>query len=143
MIPYMDPKMFGSSRSYQLNKESDVYSVGILLWEISSGRPPFEDKQHDVSLAMKILQGQREEIIPDTPKDYVKIYTGKFYYLNLNYNRIFLVVKNLPLIYIYCFLDCWDNEPVNRPTMDQVVDKLKKITGKDQTGHYESNHQLS
>ena len=44
----MDPKIFNRRRCndnsiqlYRLNEKSDVYSVGILLWEISSGRPPF------------------------------------------------------------------------------------------------------
>ncbi len=65
---------------YRLNKKSDVYSVGILLWEISSGRPPFhiEGEQHDVSLIYEILQGLREKIIPGTPEDYINIYTGKY-----------------------------------------------------------------
>jgi serine/threonine protein kinase len=60
--------------------KSDVYSVGVLLWEISSGLPPFDadDKQyHDVSLALEILQGLRETVVPDTPDEYVKIYTSK------------------------------------------------------------------
>ncbi len=70
----------GPSQSYKLNEKSDVYSVGVLLWKISSGRPPFqiEGEQYDISLAIEILQGLREEIIPGTPKDYVKIYTGKY-----------------------------------------------------------------
>ena len=63
---------------YSLNKKSDVYSIGILLWEISSGHPPFytEGEQYDLDLALEILQGLREEPIPDTPKDYIKVYTG-------------------------------------------------------------------
>ena len=34
---------------------------------------------------MEILQGIRETPIPNTPEDYVKIYTG-MYHLNSNYN---------------------------------------------------------
>ncbi|GBC47189.2 kinase-like domain-containing protein [Rhizophagus irregularis DAOM 181602=DAOM 197198] len=74
---------------------SDVYSIGVLLWEISSGRPPFCNEPYDVGLAMEILHGLREKPIPNTPDDYTKLYT-----------------------------DCWNNEPDNRPTINQVVAKL-------------------
>ena len=77
MVPYVDPKSFQFNQKYSLDKKSDVYSVGVLLWEISSGHPPFCNEPYDVSLAMEILQGLREKPIPDTPKDYIKIYTGK------------------------------------------------------------------
>ena len=49
----------------------------MLLWEVSSGRPPFCDELNDLGLAMAIFQGLREESIPDTPEEYTKIYTGK------------------------------------------------------------------
>jgi serine/threonine protein kinase len=44
--PYIDPKCFSrekknNNQMYSLNEKSDVYSVGVLLWEISSGKPPF------------------------------------------------------------------------------------------------------
>jgi serine/threonine protein kinase len=79
VIPYVDPKFYNDQiQKYSLNKKSDVYSVGILLWEISSGQPPFCNESYDIDLAMKILQGLREKAIPDTPEDYVKIYTGKY-----------------------------------------------------------------
>ncbi|CAB4415035.1 unnamed protein product [Rhizophagus irregularis] len=51
---------------------SDVYSVGVLLWEISSGQSPFSTKEYDLDLAM---QGLREDPIPDTPDKYIKLYT--------------------------------------------------------------------
>ena len=63
IIPYIDPKMFNRRRNgnnpiklYKLNEKSDVYSVGILLWEISSGHPPFyiEGEQNDVGLIYEI-----------------------------------------------------------------------------------------
>ncbi|GES93409.1 kinase-like domain-containing protein [Rhizophagus clarus] len=100
LIPYTDPKSFNRNITplYLLNKKSDVYSIGVLLWEISSGQPPFHGTSYDVSLAISILQGLRETPIPETPKNYIKIYT-----------------------------DCWNIEPDNRPTINQVIDELKAI----------------
>ncbi|RGB25999.1 kinase-like domain-containing protein [Rhizophagus diaphanus] len=104
LIPYIDPKSFNRSTTtpYVLNNKSDVYSIGILLWEISSCQPPFHDKSHDFSLISSILQGLRETPTHDTPKEYIKIYT-----------------------------DCWNIEPDNRPTINQVVDELKAIITKE------------
>ena len=47
MIPYVDPKRFSnnSNQSHSLNAKSDVYSVGVLLREISSGIPPFYSEE--------------------------------------------------------------------------------------------------
>jgi serine/threonine protein kinase len=82
IIPYIDPKKFGI-KSYSLNEKSDVYSVGILLWEISSGKPPFEGES-DGSLAVRILQGLREKVNPDTTIDYVNLYIGNYTLINKN-----------------------------------------------------------
>uniref|UniRef100_U9US91 Protein kinase domain-containing protein n=1 Tax=Rhizophagus irregularis (strain DAOM 181602 / DAOM 197198 / MUCL 43194) TaxID=747089 RepID=U9US91_RHIID len=108
IIPYVDPKRFGKRRnnknSTQLssfNEKSDVYSVGVLLWEISSGQPPFSNEEYDLDLAIDIKEGLREDPIPDTPENYIKLYT-----------------------------DCWDGEPDNRPTIDQVAERLKAMITK-------------
>jgi hypothetical protein len=86
VIPYIDPKIFNrqennddNQQKYSLNEKSDIYSVGVLLWEISSGRPPFsvEDEKYDICLALKISQGHRETAVPDTPENYLKVYTSK------------------------------------------------------------------
>jgi serine/threonine protein kinase len=65
VILYVDPKSFIKNTLYLLNKKSDVYSTGVLLWEISSGQPPFQGIEYDVGLALSILQGLRETPIPE------------------------------------------------------------------------------
>ncbi|RGB36249.1 hypothetical protein C1646_697668 [Rhizophagus diaphanus] len=97
-VPYVDPKKFVSNKSYLLNKKSDVYSIGVILWEISSGQPPFKDQLYDSSLVMQISKGYREAIVSDTPSNYSSLY-----------------------------IECWNGEPDNRPTMSQVVAKIKAI----------------
>ncbi|CAI2167841.1 18919_t:CDS:2 [Funneliformis geosporum] len=107
VMPYIDPKGFcgknkddDASQQFILNERSDVYSVGVLLWELSSGYPPFyvRGKPYGINLAEEISQGHREKVIFSTPEEYVQIYT-----------------------------ECWDNEPDNRPDMNQVVDKLDQL----------------
>ncbi|GBC21935.2 kinase-like domain-containing protein [Rhizophagus irregularis DAOM 181602=DAOM 197198] len=100
LIPYTDSKSFNGS-AYLLNKKSDVYGVGVLLWEISSCQPPFHGKRCDAGLALNILQGLRETPIHNTPEEYISIYTA-----------------------------CWNVKPDNRPTIDQVVNKLDKLKAK-------------
>jgi hypothetical protein len=69
---------FNESQNYELNKKSDVYSIGVLMWQISSRRQPFSSKgaDFDVSFILSIFNGKREEIVDGTPSDYSKIYTG-------------------------------------------------------------------
>jgi serine/threonine protein kinase len=84
LVPYIEPKRL-ADQLYPLNEKSDVYSVGVLLWEISSGKPPLHNfykedgpyKMNSNFLTLRIYQGQREDIVPGTPKDYVDIYKGE------------------------------------------------------------------
>ncbi|CAB4379568.1 unnamed protein product [Rhizophagus irregularis] len=98
MTPYIDPKVL-LNNNLKLNKKSDVYSIGVLLWEISSGYPPFHYEPNKVTLIYEISQNRREEIIPNTPYDYSNLYT-----------------------------ECWNGEPNNRPNIDEVVNRLKFIS---------------
>ena len=74
IVPYIDPQYFKDQKA---NKKSDVYSVGVLLWEISSGKKPFDlCDSYPVVILSKILDGKRETPVPGTPIDYVNIYTS-------------------------------------------------------------------
>ncbi|GBC18521.2 kinase-like domain-containing protein [Rhizophagus irregularis DAOM 181602=DAOM 197198] len=100
-IPYMDPKALNKDLNYKLNKKSDVYSVGILMWQISSGYLPFSTKSANYDerfIFISIINGKREEIIVGTPVNYSNLYT-----------------------------ECWRYEPNERPNMQDVVSELKTI----------------
>jgi hypothetical protein len=87
VVPYIDPKKF-TTKSYSLNEKSDVYSIGVLLWVISSGQRPFHNDSYDVKLALDIsLKQKRESVIPGTPDDYANLYIGKYndFYYNPDY----------------------------------------------------------
>jgi serine/threonine protein kinase len=78
-IPYVDPK----GETYKdddkkSRKLYDVYSLGVLFWEISSGHPPFKDRDYDQFLMSAIANGARETMVAGTPDDYYKLYTGNY-----------------------------------------------------------------
>src|SRR4051812_20481396 len=84
-IPYIDPQHYQVNKNYnhKPNKKSDVYSVGVLLWEISSGRTPFESYSNNIQrigLMLEILKGKREIPVYDTPSYYINIYKSNIIY---------------------------------------------------------------
>ncbi|CAB4378300.1 unnamed protein product [Rhizophagus irregularis] len=104
VIPFIDPKKL-YDQSYKLNKKSDVYSVGVLMWQISSGRQPFSDYNYDAILSLSIVNGKREEIIDSTPKEYCDL-----------------------------FAECWKDDPDERPNIQNVVSILHEIIFPKQEG---------
>ena len=104
MTPYVAPELFDCKTQLPpFSKKTDIYSLGILLWELSSGYPPFKD--HDTNdrtcrgiLIHLITNGKREERMSDTPSDYYELYTA-----------------------------CWNGNPEERPIIEDVHDKLKNM----------------
>ncbi|POG73972.1 kinase-like domain-containing protein [Rhizophagus irregularis DAOM 181602=DAOM 197198] len=70
VLPYIAPEV--------LNKEpytssSDIYSFGIIMIELSFGKPPFYNKKHNLNLALAICDGLRPEFGKGTPEIYKKL----------------------------------------------------------------------
>ena len=55
IVSYIAPEILIQKK--QKTKESDVYSIGMLMWEIFAGQPPFDDKAHDYRLILQICEG--------------------------------------------------------------------------------------
>lgn len=70
MLPYIAPEVLNREK-YALS--SDIYSFGIIMTELSSGRPPFHKRKHDASLALDICNGLRPEFGKGTPEIYKKL----------------------------------------------------------------------
>ena len=70
VLPYIAPEVL-NSEPYTLS--SDIYSFGVIMAEISSGKPPFHNRKHDISLALEICNGLRPEFGKGTPEVYKKL----------------------------------------------------------------------
>jgi hypothetical protein len=97
MPAYVDSQCF-KNYNYVKDEKSDIYSLGVLLWEITSGYPPFSQIP-DHTLIREIANGIREQPIVNTPSAYVNLYQK-----------------------------CWDDNPNLRPTSDDVFDMLGNIS---------------
>jgi serine/threonine protein kinase len=70
VLPYIAPEVL-NKESY--TSSSDIYSVGVIMTELSSGKLPFYEKKHDASLALEVCNGLRPEFGKGTPKIYKKL----------------------------------------------------------------------
>ena len=64
VLPYMAPEVL---RGQNYTKASDIYSFGIIMYEVISGLPPYHDVSHDNNLAIKICQGLDQSLILKYP----------------------------------------------------------------------------
>jgi serine/threonine protein kinase len=94
-LPYIAPEIF-SGKKYTF--KSDIYSIAILMWEISSGKPPFMNYNHDCNLAKNIVNGMRPKI-----------------------------VSEIPLKYKCLMEQCWDADPLKRPNIKALRKKISEI----------------
>ena len=106
-ICYLDPQRCGDqewNENYKLQKPSDIYSLGVIFWQIFSGRNPFKDDKrsmdavHLMDLFEQISRGKREIAVQDTPKSFIQLYET-----------------------------CWHSDPKTRLTILEVVKRCKEI----------------
>ncbi|CAB4413963.1 unnamed protein product [Rhizophagus irregularis] len=94
VIPYIAPEIFMGSA---FSKESDIYSLGMIMWELTTGCKPFANVEHGIDLIIKIIDGVRPEITEDTPECYVDLMKS-----------------------------CWNPDPKKRPSIGVIENICKK-----------------
>ncbi|CAB4443343.1 unnamed protein product [Rhizophagus irregularis] len=70
VLPYVAPEVL-NREPYTLS--SDIYSFGVIMTELSSGKPPFYNRKHDINLSLEICNGIRPEFGKGTPEIYKKL----------------------------------------------------------------------
>src|SRR5215213_9633421 len=100
-IRYIAPEIIKACQSKNpypkdlYTKYSDMFSLGVLLWQISSGKIPFEDQDNNDMLILTIMLGSTRKVntprISDTPDEYYNLYN-----------------------------ECWNDDPKRRCTIDHV-----------------------
>ncbi|RHZ45059.1 hypothetical protein Glove_692g15 [Diversispora epigaea] len=93
VLPYIAPEVLSGE---EYTKAADVYSYGIIAYEVVTGFPPYPDIPHDKDLAMKICNGLRPKITFHTPK---------------------LITRMI--------MRCWDARVTHRPTFKELHDELR------------------
>ena len=69
-LPYIAPEVIiGKETTFA----SDIYSIGMFMWEISSGQPLFANYEYDYYLAIYIVNGVGSKIVSGTPLDYMEL----------------------------------------------------------------------
>src|SRR5256886_2504111 len=92
VLPYLAPEIL---RGQNYTKAADVYSFGIIMYEVISGLPPCHDVSHDKNLAIKICLGFR-------PRFSIKV----------------------PQLIVHLIKRCLDANPLNRPSANELGDIL-------------------
>ncbi|RHZ87552.1 hypothetical protein Glove_33g12 [Diversispora epigaea] len=95
VLPYIAPEVLSGDEEY--TKAADVYSFGVIAYEIVTGLPPYPDIPHDKDLAIKICNGLRPKIPFHTPKS---------------------ITKKI--------MRCWDARVAYRPTFKELNNELWK-----------------
>ncbi|POG61734.1 kinase-like domain-containing protein [Rhizophagus irregularis DAOM 181602=DAOM 197198] len=91
VLPYIAPEILRGRNYY--TKAADIYSFGIIVYEIISGLPPYYDVSHNNHLAIKICHGLR-------PRFNIKV----------------------PQLIMHLIKRCLDSDPLNRPTAKEIYE---------------------
>src|SRR5438128_7433344 len=71
VLPCIAPEVLHSRK---FTRKSDIYSFGIIMYQIANGELPFRDWSSDDNLlAMRICNGLRPEMPDSTPEEYKKL----------------------------------------------------------------------
>src|SRR6266540_3135313 len=95
VISYMAPEIL-QGKEYTM--ASDIYSFGMIMWELITGRMPFWNQNNDIELLIKICKNFRPPIIKNTPRYYIEL-----------------------------MQECWDSDPNKRPTALNIYERLINI----------------
>src|SRR5436190_12521010 len=93
VMPYVAPEVL---RGKLYTQAADIYSFGMVMYFVATGKQPFADCAHDQDLVLSICNGIRPEITE----------------------------KDAPKCYIDLMKRCWDPNPDNRPNAREIEELI-------------------
>jgi len=94
-ITHMPPELLLDGH---LSSKVDVYSFGVIMWELETGETPFKDMRYAEVMRAIVVDKKRPQFAPGTPEDYVAL-------------------AQL----------CWNSDPQARPSFEVVLDELDRM----------------
>ena len=98
-LRYMAPEV---AEGTPYNAAVDVYSFGIMLWELNSGKKPFEGLSRESFYEQVVHGGERPPIKSKWPEPVSSLIT-----------------------------QCWDADMWNRPTFREIVERIDAMLEKE------------
>ncbi|RHZ85075.1 hypothetical protein Glove_71g38 [Diversispora epigaea] len=111
VLPYIAPEVL-SGKKY--TKAADVYSFGIIVYEIVTGLAPYYDIPHDRDLARQICIGLRPKIPFHIPKLIAQV-----------------------------IMRCWDARVTHRPTFEELNKELQKYYKDHKENNHEEINEIT
>ncbi len=93
VLPFVAPEVL---RGNPYTLASDIYSFSMIMWEFTSGIPPFNNRAHNFQLCLSICKGERPKIIENTPQCYINL-----------------------------MKKCWEMDPLKRPNSSEVCKTIR------------------
>ncbi|EXX61396.1 Mkk2p [Rhizophagus irregularis DAOM 197198w] len=100
VMPFVAPEVL---KGKPYTQAADIYSLGMIMYYVATGRQPFRNCAHDNILALNICNGIRPEI-----------------------NE-----QEIPKFYIDLMKKCWDTNPNNRPSVTEILDLFENCKNDD------------
>jgi serine/threonine protein kinase len=97
VMPYMAPEVL---RGNSYSQAADIYSFGMIMYFVATGRQPFDNCAHNEILVLDICEGIRPKISE----------------------------LEAPECYIELMEKCWDSDPEKRPNVFQLINSLSSIS---------------
>eukprot|EP00878_Enallax_costatus_P000800 GHUV01000924.1.p1 GENE.GHUV01000924.1~~GHUV01000924.1.p1 ORF type:complete len:786 (+),score=186.91 GHUV01000924.1:228-2585(+) len=98
-ITHQPPELMRSGR---LSKQADVYSFGVLMWEMVMASHPWHGKMMGEIMTAVMIEGKRLEFPPAVPQAYAR------------------VAKR-----------CFEEDPLSRPTFSEISAQLEHLLNKE------------
>ena len=120
---YAAPEAMSGSLTVPYSQMIDVYSFGIVFWELFSENPPFnelmianQNTHHDKSLQSKIISGLRpslDDLLIENAREM----------MNYSAEQLRSLKESVSLL----LNQCWHHNPQSRPTFQQIKLSISQL----------------